>query len=324
VRNKILLLVMACLALAWAYPALSAGKPGEGRFVVKPPRVSTAALRQDAREMHDSGVLQELAKAMNGLFLLPRDVSIRFAECGESNAFYDSEAYEILMCLELMQGMAETLEGQFEDEESTADALAGAFIAVALHEIGHALVHVLELPITGREEDAVDQLAAWMLIKADDVGSVLGAAATYYTDEDLDEAYLAGEHALSKQRYFNMVCWVYGADPDNGGELIEVWELPAERAERCPDEYALLDRSWTRILKGHLRDDAGSGPQVDPVADRRPVAEPPLREAPGSGRPPRPAPGTSMTPVMGEVVEKPPAESILRTVGKKVKLAQDD
>jgi 2-keto-4-pentenoate hydratase len=35
-------------------------------------------------------------------------------------------------------------------------------------------VHVLDLPITGREEDVVDQLSAWMLISAGDADAVLG------------------------------------------------------------------------------------------------------------------------------------------------------
>ena len=35
--------------------------------------------------------------------------------------------------------------------------------ALASHELGHALIHVLDLPTTGREEDAVDQLSTYIL-----------------------------------------------------------------------------------------------------------------------------------------------------------------
>jgi hypothetical protein len=232
-------------------PALA--RAGKGHFVVVSTQVESSELRDEAREMEKSGTLKALAEALNAIFVLPRNIKMGFTECGEANAYYESESHKISICLELMQGMAETLEGQFEDDEATSDALAGAFIAVVLHEAGHALVDVLEIPITGREEDAVDQLAAWILIEADDAASVLGAAATYYTDDEVGDGDFADEHSLDKQRYFNLVCWAYGSDPDGQQDLIDTWELPETRAERCPDEYAQLDRSWNRLLNGHLR-----------------------------------------------------------------------
>ena len=266
--------IAMALSASLASPALAADN---GRFVVLAPRVSSAEWRDEAREMQDSGALQDMAEALNSIFVLPRNIGLRYAECGEANAYYDPEAREITMCLELTQSMAETLDGQFEDDDSTTEALTGAYLAVVLHEAGHALVDVLEIPITGREEDAVDQLSAWMLIEADDAGSVLGAAASYYSDEDesaSDDDY-ADEHSLDKQRYFNLVCWAYGSDPDNSEDLIEDWGLPEARAERCADEYAQLDRSWTRLLGEHLREDDES--RVDESA--------PLTRAPKPGVP---------------------------------------
>jgi hypothetical protein len=50
-----------------------------------------------------------------------------------------------------------------------------------------------------------------------------------------------------------MVCWVYGSDPDGYEHLLEDDYLPAARAERCESEYAQIDRSWTRLLKAHVR-----------------------------------------------------------------------
>ena len=262
-----LLLLLTALFAVIPTPVRAAS----GRFVVLEPTVESKAMRAQAREMHQSGTLQELARGLNAIFVLPRDIGMRFAECGEANAFYDPSNHEIWMCLELIDGMAETLEGRFEDEESTTNALAGAFVAVVLHEAGHALVDVLEIPITGREEDAVDQLSAWMLIEAEDVDSVRGAAATYYVDDDVDDEDFADEHSLNKQRYFNLVCWAYGSDPDNQQDLIESWELPQARADRCVDEYALLDRSWTNLLKGHLREEGDAGTVSTESVPRRPT-----------------------------------------------------
>lgn len=271
-RSTILLLLLA-LVLACSAAAANQSAADRGRFVVKPPEVESAAWRAEARSMQDSGTLQELASALNDIFVLPHDIGLRYVECGEANAYYNAETYEIQMCLELMQNIAETLAAQYDDD-AVADAAAGAYIATALHEVGHALVHVLEIPVTGREEDAVDQLSAWMLIEADDVGSVLGAAATYYNDDEVGDEDFGNEHSLDKQRYFNLVCWAYGSDPENSQELLDVWELPEDRAAQCVDEYAQLNRSWSRLLQDHLRDEEVSGTATSRTssAPKRPIA----------------------------------------------------
>jgi hypothetical protein len=225
-----------------------------GRFLVVEPEVQSSALRGYASRLQSSGVLQAVTRSLNQRWMLPTDIRIRLTECDESNAYYDAEQREVQMCIELVEDMASTLDGQFEEESFEADALSGAFVGMLLHEVGHALVDVLEIPITGREEDAVDQLSAWILIESGEADAVLGAAATYYGDDNgVGAEDFADEHSLNSQRYFNMVCWVYGSDADNRQDLIDTWELPQARAEQCADEYALLKRSWNRLLRGHMR-----------------------------------------------------------------------
>lgn len=63
----------------------------------------------------------------------------------------------------------------------------------------------------------------------------------------------------------------YGSDPDNQQDLIESWELPQARADRCVDEYALLDRSWTNLLKGHLREEGDASTVSTESVPRRPT-----------------------------------------------------
>jgi hypothetical protein len=256
--NKLVATLLLCLTCC--APALGA------RFVVQPAIVESSAGRAQAREMEQAGLLQDIADALNSVVTLPRDVGLRYAECGEANAYYDADERHILMCIELMENIANTVQDQFETEDEAAEAAAGAWLAVALHEAGHALVDVLELPVTGREEDAVDQLAAWILIEADDVDSVLGAAASYYTEDEADDSDFADEHSLNRQRYFNLVCWAYGSDPENSQELIDTWELPEDRAAGCAAEYAQLNRSWSRLLRDHLRSDStNAAPRATPA-----------------------------------------------------------
>ena len=87
--------------------------------------------------------------------------------------------------------------------------------------------------------------------------AVLDAALSFYAASEsadmVDEGEYADEHSLDQQRFYNMVCWVYGSDPDGYEHLLEDDYLPAARAERCESEYAQIDRSWTRLLKAHVR-----------------------------------------------------------------------
>ena len=39
--------------------------------------------------------------------------------------------------------------------------MRGVTVSTFFHELGHALIDAWDLPITGREEDAADQLPTW-------------------------------------------------------------------------------------------------------------------------------------------------------------------
>ena len=125
----------------------------------------------------------------------------------------------------------------------------------------------------------------------------------YVEDEEVADEDLAGEHSLNRQRYFNMVCWAYGSDPENSQDLIDTWELPEDRAAGCEAEYDLLDRSWTRLLKPHLRAETAASTTRSPAQTRvqgSPAADDGQSDAPaassgvgsaiGGVAQPRPAP----------------------------------
>jgi len=66
---------------------------------------------------------------------------------------------------------------------------------------------------------------------------------------------MADEHSLDSQRFFNIVCWVYGRDPERHADMVDDERyLPNDRAEVCPEEWATLERSWTTLLSPHMRE----------------------------------------------------------------------
>jgi hypothetical protein len=210
-----------------------------------------------AHDLARNDPLQALAALLNRRLALPVDIGLRYAECGEAGAFYETGERRISLCLEMVERLAEDFSSSLDDDADLAEAVTGAIRFIVLHEVGHALVDVLELPITGREEDAVDQLSAWLLI-GDEAGdaAVLSAAAAFAISGEshgLGESDFANEHSLDQQRYFSMVCWVYGRDPARHADLVGLSGLPPARAEGCAAEYARLDASWRRLLGERLK-----------------------------------------------------------------------
>ena len=64
---------------------------------------------------------------------------------------------------------------------------------------------------------------------------------------------MAGEHSLSEQRYYNVICFMYGSDPQGYQELVSEGTLPESRAARCEEEYRTLIRDWERLLDRWLK-----------------------------------------------------------------------
>lgn len=249
-------LFLARLGLACALSIV--GSAGAAGIKVQKALLQTEAYAEFAGELAQDDPLRELASGLSANLKLPKSLHLRYAECGEANAFYDPASRTISLCFELIEQLAEDFGRRLDDDEELADAVAGAYTFIALHEVGHALVDVLELPITGREEDAVDQLSAWLLIGEDDGNAaVLNAAMAFSIageGYELADGDFADSHSLDQQRYFNMVCWVYGSNPERQAALAEEAGLPSARAEGCAEEYARIDASWSKLLAPYVRE----------------------------------------------------------------------
>ena len=77
----------------------------------------------------------------------------------------------------------------------------------------------------------------------------------YAAAEELADAFLAfwDEHSLNAQRYYNIACWVFGANPDRHDYIVKDGHLPEARAERCPNEFAQMQKSWSKLLGPHMK-----------------------------------------------------------------------
>jgi hypothetical protein len=203
------------------------------------------------------GVLQELADELNKTFILPENIYLSMEECGQANAFYDPNTKEIIMCVELIADFAKAFAKEFKKQDEGDAAVGDATVFVFFHELGHALIDVYDLPVTGKEEDAVDQLST--IIVAD--GSPEGAAAAFNgalafaitAPDDLDESAFWGVHSMNQQRFYNIICLLYGQDPKAHKDLVNDEVLPKDRAASCPSEFARAEKAWDKILAPFLK-----------------------------------------------------------------------
>ena len=233
-----------------------------GQFLVQfvpPPALDDAEVTElyDAlySTLESAPIFGELADDIDSYIRLPHDIPVTFQACGNANAFYDPQARAIVMCYELFYELAVSLMQMGVPEQEIDEAVTDGGGFTLLHEMGHALVDILQLPVTGREEDSVDALATVLLLDVDDVDPVLSALGTFKAWELADEGKAGmvwGEHSLSGQRYYDILCMLYGSDPDRFQGVVSDGLLPEERAVRCPAEWERKATSWDVILEPHL------------------------------------------------------------------------
>ncbi len=222
---------------------------------------SPATKKQYPKKVMDKEVaasLVEITKPLNEIIALPYDVYLNFDECGEPNAFYNPAVKEITMCYEFLNEFEQTFKQVSKNKAQIDEMTDGAMVVFFFHELGHCLIDVWDLPATGREEDAVDQLAMFILLDGtpEGEGMVLSAAtffAVVSSQQGNNELAFWDEHSLDQQRFYDMLCLTYGSNPSKNKHLLGKNGLPPNRAERCPAEFKRVDHSWQKILAPYLK-----------------------------------------------------------------------
>ena len=228
-----------------------AARPDRGDVEIawsEPPEQVSAGLSE---VMRDERLFEELAEGLNQTLAFPRDLPVRHEACDEVNASYDPNTGRLTMCYELLTAIATAAVEAMGSDDETGERIVGTWLFVFFHELGHALVDMYDLPITGKEEDSVDNFSTVLLIESGQAGAALRAA-EYWASlpmGELDGTAFADEHSLNAQRFFNILCLVYGSDPEAYAGLVSEGYLPETRAVRCPAEYESQRRAWGTLLE---------------------------------------------------------------------------
>lgn len=125
------------------------------------------------------------------------------------------------------------------------------------HELGHALIDTMNLPVFGPEEHAADFFATIMLDRLHDEPTtrqlVLDVAVSYKAGFQHYSA--AGittsswdEHANPMQRYYNLACLYLGGNPEERQDVAQELDLPHARARFCDSEFEMANYAWGEVL----------------------------------------------------------------------------
>ncbi len=254
--------------------------------------------REYAQILSQRQFFETIAGNLNAAIALPYDIGLVAVQCDTTNAFWSPDNKAIVVCYEMLEILIDAFRRDISNQQELSNAVFGALEFIFYHELGHALIDIFNIPSTGREEDAVDQFSTLFLLDTDvGIASALSGASFFYkigqaSGGSVQDLAFWDEHSLNQQRFYNIVCLVFGSDPNRYQNLVLQNSkgflpgngsgiLPKERAVRCPSEYADISRSWNILIndyvafKNNPNNNQNTNASTNPPVTTAPVASPP-------------------------------------------------
>lgn len=194
------------------------------------------------------GVLELAAKALQSRINVQASVFIA-RECGTANAYQSGNT--ITLCYELVDLVAGQLSARGFKPQEVAVTTRFSALATTFHEIGHLLIEMYQLPITGSEEDAADQFQTLFMLENIGEFSVRSAALDWAIrpeNTSLNEA-----HSPSKRRMFAVLCLLYGSNPNGNQEFVRRLGFDSDRQGQCQRAFSQGKTSWETLLKPYSK-----------------------------------------------------------------------
>jgi hypothetical protein len=177
---------------------------------------------------------------------------------GTANAYSGDGA--VTVCYEYLDEIWRNVPDETTPEGVTpVDALVGPLVDVFFHEFGHVLFNLLQVPILGREEDAADQFSAYLMLGfgyGEAKRLIAGNAYQFMRDLKpelrLELRDFSDTHGTPAQRFYNLLCIAFGANPEVFGQIVSKGYLPVERAIGCEDEFRALAHAFKTLIGPHI------------------------------------------------------------------------
>ena len=231
--------------------------------------------------------LERIQKILSPL-RLPEPLAVKTMECGKINAWYKREDSKptVTICYELLKHVLDSLPKEMTAEGVTSDdAKIGQVLWFTLHEVGHATFDIFGVPIFGNEEVAADNFATYVMLQfAEARRLIVGAAWNWnayvqdYKRNPVVQIRLAGfasDHGLPQERFYNVLCMAFGANPVLFEDLVKNGYLPSMRASNCDREYKKFAYAFGKEISPHIDYELAKG-----IVEANWLPGPVLRAAP--------------------------------------------
>ena len=222
-------------------------------------------------------MLEELVQFLSPL-KLQRKLAITTDECPGNglNAWYSPRDARITLCYQYLNMFAAwAAEPNMLPGFTREEVFIGAVLSTALHELGHAVFHLLDIAVFGHEEDAADQIAAFVMLQfGPSVArtTIKGAAYKWFMAATRGAPAYYDTHGAAAQRYYNYLCIAYGGQPQTFNDLATGGLLPRARVSECVTEYNQVRHAFGETMMRH----------IDPEKLRQVLAKQWLRPGDGS------------------------------------------
>jgi hypothetical protein len=264
--------IIACLALisatAQAEPPLN-------------PRIHFAYVEPDAAEglakygalrerLMKRKILEEYSRFLSPL-RLKHDLTVRLEDCGPKvgvNSYYDSETYTIHICYEYLAFIENEAAVPHDKLPPWLDppgaglmprftrpeVIIGGLVDVLLHETGHAVFHIQDVPRLGHEEDAADEIANFMALQFGTSTALIMIKGAANVNHEMGvqlkfrKIAMADAHSLDAQRFANVICLAYGSPEGEAFKELADQYLPDTRKPNCKFEYDQAKRAFDATI----------------------------------------------------------------------------
>jgi Putative metallopeptidase len=254
------------LAVALALAALSVQaqdqpfprNPNIDISYVRPTDSNFALVYDRMRQLEVLETLQEFLSPLK----LPRKIVVKMDQCGGALTVPYKSNGVVTICYEQLASIRNTApQDGFvsfgQGRQLTADqAVAGGVARLILYETSFAVFDVLRIPVWGRVEEAADNVTALIMLEFGEElawTTILGSA-WYLAQRGLLGTGFFSDAArpLEAQRFYNYLCFAYGAQAKSYEFLVNGFNLPPERAKLCREEYFKLRRAFRTTFLRHI------------------------------------------------------------------------
>lgn len=230
-----------------------------------------------AKYLQASSFLKETEKFIENTIKLNNQLKITFIDSPKigDNAYFDPSTNSITITYSIIKRNASKTYQNFKSVDYT-QAIHGVLLQIMFHEMAHYLIANYNLNITGKEENAADQLSIMAMLYIAQVQPSLGVAVKYgilgwyeppiykqkfdvnclcyknYKVNTVDNRSLVDEHAPNMERYYDMLSLFCGSNISKAysDNLIgeNEFQIDINRARRSEREYKIAYESWTELM----------------------------------------------------------------------------